>query len=102
MTTSTLKFKRVCVGTWDFPIPKCVGEKLHTEELPCPIDQLPAPPTNGYVALESLGAYYNGTTNMVDYRCRQGYQLRGENYTTCILDGYWTELNIRCDRMYLI
>lgn len=59
---------------------------------------MPEAPINGYVVLETLQAYGNGTTDTIEFKCRHGHLLRGYNYTTCIVDGYWTEPKINCDR----
>lgn len=87
------------LGTWDYPIPKCIKEvTTKSSSIVCPIEQMSNPPTNGYAVLETLHAYGNGTTDTVEFKCRQGYRLHGDNFTTCILDGYWTEPNVSCDR----
>ncbi|KAF2886660.1 hypothetical protein ILUMI_19512, partial [Ignelater luminosus] len=85
-------------GTWDYPIPKCIKEvTTKSSPIDCPVEQMPNPPTNGYAVLETLYAYGNGTSNTVEFKCRQGYRLHGDNATTCIVDGYWTETNVSCD-----
>nr|XP_023016002.1 sushi, von Willebrand factor type A, EGF and pentraxin domain-containing protein 1-like [Leptinotarsa decemlineata] len=85
-------------GTWDFEPPECnLKEPPKAPKLDCPIDQVPKAPINGYIDLDSLYAAGNVTTNFIEYKCKFGYKLKGENTTTCIIDGYWTEPNISCD-----
>lgn len=84
-------------GEWDFEPPTCTPEKKSVQ-LPCSLEQIPAAPAHGYVVLESLYAAGNGTGVQVEYRCRFGYQLRGDAFAVCILDGYWTEPNATCER----
>lgn len=64
----------------------------------CDPTKIPSPPSNGYVVTETLQAYTNGTRNSVEFKCSMGFKLVGESLTTCIIDGYWTEPNVSCDR----
>lgn len=63
----------------------------------CDLAKVPRAPENGFVDIDSLFKAGNGTTNYVEYKCRPGYKLEGDNMTTCIIDGYWTEPNITCN-----
>ncbi|XP_015834822.1 sushi, von Willebrand factor type A, EGF and pentraxin domain-containing protein 1 isoform X1 [Tribolium castaneum] len=79
-------------GTWDFEPPKC----LNSVTLSCDVAKVPTAPDNGYVILETLYEVGNGTGDTIFYKCRTGYKLLGDNSTSCIIDGYWTEPNITC------
>lgn len=86
------------LGTWDFEPPQCTVEKSDSSKSVCSLDQIPKAPSNGYIVLESLSAVGNGTSDTVEYKCRMGFKLKGENTSVCIVDGYWSEPNITCDR----
>ncbi|RZB38885.1 sushi, von Willebrand factor type A, EGF and pentraxin domain-containing protein 1-like [Asbolus verrucosus] len=88
-------------GTWDYEPPQCVLEKIEPTtiktQLSCDINKVPTPPTNGYIVLETLHAVGNGTGDIIEYKCKNGYKLHGDSSTTCIIDGYWTEPNTTCN-----
>ncbi|CAH1159654.1 unnamed protein product [Phaedon cochleariae] len=85
-------------GTWDNEPPICRSkEEPAVPKSECPIAQIPKPPNNGFIDQDSLYAVGNGTSNHVEYRCKPGFKLYGENVTTCIIDGYWSEPNISCN-----
>ncbi|XP_066147032.1 sushi, von Willebrand factor type A, EGF and pentraxin domain-containing protein 1-like [Euwallacea fornicatus] len=85
-------------GTWDNLNISCQPTK---KKLPlatnCPINQVPPPPTNGYIDESSRAAADNGSTDFVEYKCRSGYRLKGVNISSCIVDGYWTDHNVTCE-----
>ncbi|KAK4887668.1 hypothetical protein RN001_003939 [Aquatica leii] len=83
-------------GTWSDTIPHCkvISKPPH---LACSIEQLPQPPVNGYTIIESLNSYTSGKTNFVEFKCRQGYMPQKISSATCILDGYWTEIDLSCN-----
>lgn len=83
-------------------IPKCVKGNNMTILRPCSVEDVPSAPANGYLVQESLESYQNGSSEVVDYRCRHGYELLGSDYSSCITDGYWSDLNITCQGMYLL
>ncbi|CAG9855886.1 unnamed protein product [Phyllotreta striolata] len=84
-------------GTWDFEPPKCLPEIKETK-LNCPLNQIPKPPSNGYMDTDSFNEVSNGTKSVIEYKCEEGYTLIGDNSSTCILDGYWSEPNISCQK----
>lgn len=92
------------VGTWDFEPPQCILEKAEPtttkSKISCDINKVPVAPDNGIIVLETLYAVGNGSGDVVEYKCKTGYKLSGENTTTCIIDGYWTEPNITCNRTF--
>lgn len=91
------------LGTWDFEPPQCVlNEEEKPSKLSCVVELIPRPPANGYILIDSLNAVGNGTSDTIYYKCRIGYRLNGENASVCIVDGYWTEPNITCDRKQII
>lgn len=83
-------------------IPKCVKGNNMTILRPCSVQDVPNAPGNGYLVQESLESYQNGSSEVVVYRCRHGYELLGSDYSSCITDGYWSDLNITCQGVYLI
>lgn len=88
------------LGTWDFEPAQCtriLNEK--STKSTCTVEQIPRAPQNGYIVIDSMNAVGNGTSDTIIYKCRVGYRLRGVSTSVCILDGYWTEPNITCDRM---
>lgn len=90
----------IILGTWDYEPPECMKKTQHgitkSNSINCPINQLPAAPNNGYIDLKSLYAAGNGTIHFVEYKCRPGYKLYGDNVSSCIIDGYWTQPNTTC------
>lgn len=89
-------------GEWDFPLPNCTNNELVPKKLMCPMNLLPQPPANGYVDEDSLKLAKNASTKVIFYKCRNGFNLKGDNFTTCIIDGYWTEINVTCEGMTLL
>ncbi|KAI4463057.1 complement component-related sushi domain-containing [Holotrichia oblita] len=81
-------------GEWDNEIPECIKEK---PKFPCSLTHIPAAPLNGFITEDSLTAVNNFSSFVIEYQCQSGYRLIGENTTTCILDGYWTQPNITCE-----
>lgn len=64
------------------------------------MEHVPPPPAKGYIVQDTLWAAGNATSSSVVYACKSGYKLEGDNSTTCILDGYWTQPNVTCKRKY--
>ncbi|GJQ65520.1 hypothetical protein Trydic_g7621 [Trypoxylus dichotomus] len=81
-------------GEWDNEIPDCIKKK---PKFPCSLDHIPLPPSDGYITEESQAAVKNFSSNVIEYKCKDGYRLMGDSITTCILDGYWTQPNITCE-----
>ncbi|CAH1105370.1 unnamed protein product [Psylliodes chrysocephalus] len=83
-------------GTWDLTPPKC-SAKLKSNKIGCSLEQIPKAPLNGYIDMDSYYEASNSTRNVVEYKCSDGYKLVGDNSTSCILDGYWSEPKISCE-----
>ncbi|KAL1489564.1 hypothetical protein ABEB36_013517 [Hypothenemus hampei] len=83
-------------GTWDKVLPKCKSKKTLEPILKCPLNLIPNAPLNGYLDEYSLQAVANGTADFVEYKCQTGYELIGNNVSTCILDGYWSDPKFSC------
>lgn len=88
------------LGTWDLTPPKC-SAKLKSNKIGCSLEQIPKAPLNGYIDMDSYYEASNSTRNVVEYKCSDGYKLVGDNSTSCILDGYWSEPKISCERKNL-
>nr|XP_022902897.1 sushi, von Willebrand factor type A, EGF and pentraxin domain-containing protein 1-like isoform X2 [Onthophagus taurus] len=80
-------------GQWDNEIPECVSTK---PKLPCPLDHIPAPPENGFIVEKSKEEAFNGTGNVIQYKCNDGFLMEGVSTSTCIIDGYWSQPNVTC------
>lgn len=72
-------------------------KEIKISKISCDIAKVPHAPKNGYIDIDSLFNAGNGTTNHIEYKCRPGFRQLGENTSTCIIDGYWTEPNITCN-----
>ncbi|XP_076273096.1 sushi, von Willebrand factor type A, EGF and pentraxin domain-containing protein 1-like isoform X1 [Rhynchophorus ferrugineus] len=70
--------------------------KSNRSKLSCSLNQIPAPPSNGFTDENSLRAVENGSSDTVIYKCKPGHKLKGIGLSTCIIDGYWTEPNMSC------
>lgn len=73
------------------------NKETKSSKINCDIAKIPRAPNNGYADIDSLFKAGNGTTNFVEYKCRPGFKLFGDNTTTCIIDGYWTQPNATCN-----
>ncbi|XP_017779989.1 PREDICTED: sushi, von Willebrand factor type A, EGF and pentraxin domain-containing protein 1-like [Nicrophorus vespilloides] len=81
-------------GSWDYDIPICKSTKKL--KIPCSLEHVPEAPTNGYLEEASLALVQSNEAESVYYKCREGYKMHGSNISTCIIDGYWTELKMSC------
>lgn len=79
-------------GKWDYDPPKCKGEYT----LPCNLNHAPEAPDNGYRDEDSYKELLEGTSDTIQYVCRKGYRQINGNFSTCIVDGYWSELRMQC------
>ncbi|XP_045479696.1 sushi, von Willebrand factor type A, EGF and pentraxin domain-containing protein 1-like [Harmonia axyridis] len=83
-------------GVWDNDPPICESPFTTTQKPPrCSIDQLPSFPENGHIVEESIEAYQEELSNIVDYNCNIGFETDGVNSSICN-DGVWSDVNISC------
>ena len=71
-------------GTWS-KVPKCSPARCKT---------MPAPPRNGMIVVPQTS---HGSMGL--YQCKDGYNLKGDNRTTCIY-GNWTGTTPSCEETY--
>ncbi|XP_050300407.1 sushi, von Willebrand factor type A, EGF and pentraxin domain-containing protein 1-like [Anthonomus grandis grandis] len=89
-------------GTWDNSNLTCQPKQPKRKEIfmpksNCPMTRVPKAPENGYIDDDSLSLVKNGLTDWVEYKCRPGFYKVGVSRSTCIVDGYWTEINMTCE-----
>lgn len=77
-------------STTDLPLPTIKEDKK------CPINNVPLPPSNGYIVESSVENFKKNLTNTIEYKCSNNFKLSGQEFVICNEDGTWGNLNMEC------